>query len=1607
MKNKINKIALILICLSFLVTLPILFVSFSNSKAVFAESNYTNESESPDPIEKWDSEKHLIKTSFLEKDDNNETYIRAPFVGQPINNINTDWNKINFFNRRTGKEAGSGRVLVTARYDDDYTFETLDGEKTSDSYKFKYVDVPHKIQDMNKFSKINMSASAQFSDGTGIPNGYVSYVYSWTYYTNSGWNSLSEISKHTYTSELMSAKTDDDGECILTIPTDTELRRKYGRGMYSLRVKIEGVSFANLYSKDSKFNVIPFNKALVFYYHSSDNQKTGLLLKNNTGTYNVLKHAGEWETCKKNGYCTVYTQDFKSLSFEKGTEDCLAEMDVYSFSYDSWNGDEKFYQVEKNVKEVTYLKTGIHLVILRCLNYRKTLFLKLVVDNDLPSHSADYDGNIDEKTIYTRGDSVTFWMKDRHSPHIELLPYVNGKYIWINEFVFAKNDELEYRLNKSRYNTKQWKVLIYDEAARQINTNYYNGECITYYVVFDDEKPNYNFHDNIKNQDGDFYYTNIPQRMEFSDSLSPLAKVEIEYKYVPFDCNPNNYKKTVIFNSKYKNKQSYKKEEGVLAFWDYFQHYAENNTIYQITITDFANNSTSFTIKTFKHDIDLNIPEFKMRYTKDSYYRVSLNNEFGEKQGNYLFLNYEEAIEFAEKMEEATFMKNLGNNEYQYFTRQQRNKEAMQIYRDIDTYKLVLKYWASKYVSNINRNLNGIYSEYKNSAKLMTKSSNGFIEDKSAFYEPGTPIPNSGIKIHPDEKIELSYHSGIDVQTRGYIQWANTNCTPEGEIKEFSSNESIAEIISRHNLPQFGTYKIIKKDICGNEKFFFCYIDRDTPQAKISIEKGKHAEEINLDKNYINTYNGSMRYTSFTLNTIHDVDDNNLVCAEISGGTYGINEKFFPGDNPIELSPKKGGKGGGIYTIKIYDRSGNVLSFKVIIAEGKPYFTASTLKHKDKAVTFNIYPGANNNITSIKIYKVHYDNSVDELIRDDSNPPAEVNIVNTAYTFNNGGTYRIVLIDEFGQVSETPDFVFNKGLPEGFLSVTERSVTNKNVSFVFNHIKYSVELYVGSEKNKQDVDGENLKEANKSDAQKICTYEVIAKPGVQDLLFTFRIYEKGNKDIFRNYEFIMDTQPPKGRFTDESGAGLILDAQTKVHNGTFMLECKEADVEITYTLNGSRQYYELGEVLSKNGKYIFQLTDKVGNSLTGLEITIDTIVDYEIKGTYKTKESDGTLISNKPISIQMLEPFVRYTINGSTNEDKNVLFDKDGKYELNIEDKYKNKTTIQLIIDQTPPTAVASESLTKEDVTIKWELHSDAWLYKNDAKEGKQLKVFSTDTVQEEIVAVGELVSEEGWYTLVVTDDADNRTEVTFQIKRTIYAKISTPNDSIVTNSVYLETYKPEGFLKTESISKTVLLNGSVLENAENEFNVPGKYEITVKDICSNEKTFSFEIIKQKMNYFSLHLADGHKIQKVTKNEELVSEPMTEFKDNGLYTVEAVDGNEKLYLMEFQINNIKPTVKFKRKGGFMHITRTTPYPVFAKLYKNGKLEKNNFNFDPIKTSGKYKLFLEDDFGNTNEYSFNYIKTLNAGGIVGIVIAIAITATIVTLGLLKRYKNKKA
>ena len=295
MKNRINKITLILICLSFLITLPILLVNFSkNSKAVFAESKYTNESESPDPIEKWDPDKHLY-TSFLydhEYDGKIEKYIKGPFFGyKTINQISTGWETI----------YNDYQLKVTADFNEEYNFKTFDkGDK--------YTDVPHKIQDMNKFSNATFFVQTKYGENTPA-TASIKYSYIWTYYNNEGFNIWKEFNKYSLEVKNKWADPDSSGIAKIQIPTDTELRRKYGYGMYSLKVTITKGS--------TSINLINFGtEILAFYYPSSENKQTELILENNMGKHNIQNYAGDWEAQKPDGACEVYTQNFKSLSFK-------------------------------------------------------------------------------------------------------------------------------------------------------------------------------------------------------------------------------------------------------------------------------------------------------------------------------------------------------------------------------------------------------------------------------------------------------------------------------------------------------------------------------------------------------------------------------------------------------------------------------------------------------------------------------------------------------------------------------------------------------------------------------------------------------------------------------------------------------------------------------------------------------------------------------------------------------------------------------------------------------------------------------------------------------------------------------------------------------------------------------------------------------------------------------------------------------------------------------------------------------------------------------------------------------------------------------------------
>ena len=249
--------------------------------------------------------------------------------------------------------------------------------------------------------------------------------------------------------------------------------------------------------------------------------------------------------------------------------------------------------------------------------------------------------------------------------------------------------------------------------------------------------------------------------------------------------------------------------------------------------------------------------------------------------------------------------------------------------------------------------------------------------------------------------------------------------------------------------------------------------------------------------------------------------------------------------------------------------------------------------------------------------------------------------------------------------------------------------------------------------------------------------------------------------------------------------------------------------------------------------------------------------------------------------------------------------------------------------------------------------------------------------------------------------------ELKFQIKRTIYASLSIPNHSISTKYVSFEIQNPQGYMTKEELKTEITYNGTTIETLPSYFREPGKYVIKATDLIGNEKTFTFSIIKEKMRSYTMHLHEKHTIFSVSKDGSLLDQKPTEFNQNGKYSVSIKDSLGQEYIVAFEINNTKPEIKKKRKNGALTITLTTPNPVKAKLYKNGKIIDENYSLSNIKESGKYKIDLIDDFGNTNSYSFKFTKSLNVGGIAGVVIGIAIIITITVFGLLKRFKNKKA
>lgn len=203
-------------------------------------------------------------------------------------------------------------------------------------------------------------------------------------------------------------------------------------------------------------------------------------------------------------------------------------------------------------------------------------------------------------------------------------------------------------------------------------------------------------------------------------------------------------------------------------------------------------------------------------------------------------------------------------------------------------------------------------------------------------------------------------------------------------------------------------------------------------------------QTITFDETKINELAGTFRYLSLNMQEIVDRIDR-FVTLKINGRKL-TDVSFIQGD---ELPVLDGVDYYGNYTIELYDRSGNTLTFTVTVAGEAPSMSNSSLSSDTSCrLTLNV-PDRNNTITNIKLFYITYEGEYQELTEDHKG--VSVSAETLQYTLTMGGKYTLWYQDLFGRESYCPYIFYLKGLPTGTLSgVMEGGITNKNVSLKYD-----------------------------------------------------------------------------------------------------------------------------------------------------------------------------------------------------------------------------------------------------------------------------------------------------------------------------------------------------------------------------------------------------------------------------------------------------------------------------------------------------------------------------------------------------------------------------
>ena len=336
---------------------------------------------------------------------------------------------------------------------------------------------------------------------------------------------------------------------------------------------------------------------------------------------------------------------------------------------------------------------------------------------------------------------------------------------------------------------------------------------------------------------------------------------------------------------------------------------------------------------------------------------------------------------------------------------------------------------------------------------------------------------------------------------------------------------------------------------------------------------------------------------------------------------------------------------------------------------------------------------------------------------------------------------------------------------------------------------------------------------------------------------------------------------------------------------------------------------------------------------------------------------------------------------------------ENGSYEITFENYDGFSSTYSFVIDKTAPElgleGVQNGSATNGDVTVSVpESGLTVQLY----KDGELVGNYESGTP----------LTEEGSYRIAATDAAGNITEVSFTIDKSVDFAADIYDNAIVNSMT---------FAASENLTVSVTKDGeAVAYKFGDTLTAAGSYTATLTDELGNSKTFSFTIAEPLVQKFFHNFDNVSGLDKVSVNGE---ETRLNYGDltldkSGIYEI-AVTVNGKDYTFTVTVDATAPAATLtgvenggSTKGGVTLSDLTEKATV--EVYKDG--EKIEYSLGSELTEvGQYRVVLTDELGNSTEYTFEILYSVNGGAVALIVIAVLVVVGVIVTVVIMRKKGK--